>query len=248
VSGQERAAPEHVFAAYQEELSRGHQALARGDPKGALKAYRAAADLAVDRPLPHVLAGRTLLRINRAADSLAAFQHALDLAPESVEALEGSAEALLRLGRVDDAADAQRRLALARAAADGGAVRASIKGPLPRAEMLAIAAEHAARGGRTEAATGEWLAAARAYAADGHVDAALDACHQALLLEPGSAAAHLEMHRLYVAGGLTTQAAERLDRLTRLAELSDDEQLRAQVADLADATAAPQSDDEPPPA
>jgi hypothetical protein len=45
--------------------------MARGDVKAALAACQAAARLADERPLPHVLVGGTLLRLNRGQDTAA---------------------------------------------------------------------------------------------------------------------------------------------------------------------------------
>jgi tetratricopeptide (TPR) repeat protein len=129
--------PEQTFAAYQEHLGRGHQLLARGDAKAALAAYRAAAELADERPLPHVLVGRALLALNRAAEALAAFERALERAAADPSALAGKAEALLRLGRRDDAAAVRQQLDDAAAAAT--AALAAAAASLPPAEAQALA-------------------------------------------------------------------------------------------------------------
>ncbi|HWH37375.1 MAG TPA: hypothetical protein VNT28_06315 [Candidatus Limnocylindrales bacterium] len=223
--------PEQTFAAYQEHLGRGHQLLARGDAKAALAAYRAAAELADERPLPHVLVGRALLALNRAAEALAAFERALERAAADPSALAGKAEALLRLGRRDDAAAVRQQLDDAAAAAT--AALAAAAASLPPAEAQALAAERAWQEGRHQAAQAEWLAAARTHAADGHIDAALDACQRALIVDAGAPRVHLEMCRLYIAAGLERQAVERMLLLTRLTELEQLDDVRQALAALA---------------
>lgn len=222
--------PDDTFAAYQEQLSRGHAAMARGDAKAALVAYQAAARLADERPLPHVLVGRTQLRLNRGQDALAAFERALGHAPSDAAALTGKAEALLRLGRRQEAAALRAQLESAAAAAERA--NADQASALPQPEVLVIAAERAWQDGRLSAAMDEWLAAARAFAAAGQLDAGLDVCQRALLADGGAAKVHLEMSRLYLAAGMTEQAAERMLLLGRLVELGDEGGLRAALVDL----------------
>ncbi len=228
--------PDDTFAAYQEQLSRGHAAMAGGDVKAALVAYQAAARLADERPLPHVLVGRTLLRLNRGQDALASFERALVQAPSDAVALSGKAEALLRMGRRPEAAAV--RAQMESAAADDKRATDGQASALLQPEVLAIAAERAWHDGRVEAAVDEWLAAARAFAAAGQLDAALDVCQRALLANGGAARIHLEMSRLYLAAGMAEQAAERMLLLGRLVELGDDGGLRGALSALARAHAA----------
>jgi tetratricopeptide (TPR) repeat protein len=218
------------FAAYQEALSRGHQAAGRRDLRAALVAYREAAEMADERALPHVLVGRTLLGLKRAEEALDSFDTALERSPADAGALAGKMEALVRLGRRDAAAQVRAQLEEASAAAERAADAALAGGP--RAEVLAIAAERAWSDGRHETAVDEWLAAARAHAADGHVDAALDLCQRALLADPGAARVHLEMSRSYLAAGLLEHAVERLNLLARLVQLEPDASLQRALVEV----------------
>ena len=89
---------------YREALRQGHQAALRGDPSAAATAYREAAALAPERPLPHVGLGTALHELGRPSEALAAFDRALELAPLDEPALRGRAAALTALGRNADAA------------------------------------------------------------------------------------------------------------------------------------------------
>jgi tetratricopeptide (TPR) repeat protein len=227
VSRQPPERPADAFAAYQDHLSRGHQALAQGDARSALVAYRAALEVAGERALPHVMVGRAQLVLGRGADALAAFDDALARSPGDPTALAGKAEALLQLGRRDAADQVRRQLE------DPGDRDVEDASTLPRAEASLLAGERAWRDGRTDAALGEWLAAARAHVADGHSEAALDVCQRALLAEPGAVSIHLEMCRLYLSRGMALHAVERMQLLARLVELEPDETLRGELSALA---------------
>ncbi|HVM30643.1 MAG TPA: hypothetical protein VM305_07760 [Candidatus Limnocylindrales bacterium] len=222
------APPDDAIAAYQDALSRGHLATARRDHKAALESYRAAAALAGQRPLPHVLVGRALLSLKRNEPALEAFEEALLHDPSDPGALAGKAEALQRLGRREAAAQVRAELERVEQAGRPGRVPA---GSTP-AEVLAIAGDRAWHDGRRDVAVEQWLAAARAHAGEGHIDAALDLCQRALLADPGAGAIHLEMSRHYLAGGLVGHAVERLELLARLVELAPDAGLRDELARL----------------
>jgi tetratricopeptide (TPR) repeat protein len=224
--------PADDFAAYQEQLHRGHQALSRGDARAALESYRAAVGLAGDRALPHMLVGRALLALNRPGEALTAFDEALARAADDASALAGRAEALLRLGRRQEAATARARLEQATTATPAAASELLLEGTLPRAEMLVAAGDRALRDERLDTAVEEWLAAARAYAADGHVDAALEVCQRALTVNSGDERVHLELSRLYFAAGLAEHGVERLLLLGRLVELDSPPGLREALAEL----------------
>lgn len=231
MEGQAAARPEDPFAAYQEQLRRGHDALLGGDARAALEAYRAASALAGDRPLPLVSMGRVLLSLRRPDDALAAFEQALELSPHDAGAMGGKAEALLRLNRTEEAEAARRQLGRMEPEASPGAAGPATA--FSRAEALTLAAEEAALDGRTEEALDDWLTAARAHAHDGHLLAALDVCQRALLADPASVAVHLEMSRLYLAAGLLEQAAERMLLLGRFLDLVGEPGLRSELATLA---------------
>src|SRR4051812_709692 len=102
---------------YTDAVRRGHRALSRDQPDAALAAYREAASLAPDRPLPHAGIGQVHLRQGRPADALAAFDTALARAARDETALRGRGESLARLGRRNEAADALDILAAVEEAA-----------------------------------------------------------------------------------------------------------------------------------
>lgn len=225
--------PERVLVAYQEALRRGHQALLAGKPRDALTEYGRAIELAGDRPLPHLSLGRALMALDRPADALAAFGRARDRATTDPAALRGMADALIRLGRIGEAdrlnAEIERLAqAPSRATADAAAEAA-----LPRAEVLTIAAERAWHDRRTDTAVEQWLAAARAHAAAGQLDAALDVCQRALLADASEPRVQLELCRLYVARGWREQAIERMLLLGRLMALDPRPDVRRGLAELA---------------
>ncbi|HXI45765.1 MAG TPA: tetratricopeptide repeat protein [Candidatus Acidoferrales bacterium] len=80
-----------LFEQYKEALRRGHVALLGGELETALAAYREAAALVPDRPLPHTSMGSVLHQLGRRDDALAAFDRALVLAPDDEAALAGRA-------------------------------------------------------------------------------------------------------------------------------------------------------------
>lgn len=71
-----------LFEQYKDALRRGHLALLGDELEGALAAYREAAALVPDRPLPHASIGGVLARLHRVDDALAAYDLALALAPD----------------------------------------------------------------------------------------------------------------------------------------------------------------------
>ncbi|CAN5675419.1 hypothetical protein BH23CHL7_BH23CHL7_18600 [soil metagenome] len=217
------------FGAYQDHLARGHQAMSRGDARAGLAAYGAAAEMADQRALPHMLVGRAQLVLGRWADALAAFERALEREADDSAALAGKAEALLRLGRRNEAAGVRQQIERALAPA---ADELDAGGAMSRAELMALAGERAWRADRPEVALAEWIGAARAHAAEGHLDAALDVCQRALIADGGAASVHLEMCRLYLAVGLEEQAVERLLLLGRLAEMDTAGEVRAGLVEL----------------
>lgn len=235
--------------AYQEALSRGHQALLAGDPRRALSEYEAASRLAAERALPHLSAGRALMALGKPAEALAAFERAHERSPTDTGPLQGKVEALTRLGRQPEAAAVAEQIQelASRRQADRPAIDqpspAAALGPedgaavLPRAEVLLDAAERAFRDGRHETAVSQWLEAAAAHAAEGHLHAALEACQRALLADHAAPRVHLEMSRHYLAMGWTDLAAERLELLARLAEMDDSSGLRPELLRVASGAA-----------
>lgn len=82
---------EDVYGKYAEALRAGHQFAASGQLKEALRCHRAATELAGERVLPHVAMGGTLLRLNQPREALAAYERALELEPDQIDALSGGA-------------------------------------------------------------------------------------------------------------------------------------------------------------
>jgi tetratricopeptide (TPR) repeat protein len=233
---------EDVFRQYREALEKGHQAVIDGRPKEAVGHYQEAARLAETRPLPHVCIGGVLLRTGQVREATAAYDRALELAPDDPEALSGKSAALLAAGHREESDAITARLAqLERRAAerrqeeaDAAAIReAERSGALSRPEVLYITAERAWVTGRLDAAVDAWLQSAREYAEAAHLDAALDSCQRALLAAPGAPRVHLELARLYLRRGWADRATERLVLLDRLLVLEPDPELRTAVRLLA---------------
>jgi tetratricopeptide (TPR) repeat protein len=186
-----------LFARYQAALRAGHQLAAEGKFRDALGQYEQAATLA-ERPMPLIGIGGMQLRLGRPKEALAAFERAVALEPDNLDALSGRAAALLAAGRRDEAAGIQQQMAALRDSpiASPG-VPAEQQTPLTRAETLAIAGEQARDAGQREAAIDAWLAEAREEAAALKFDAALDAALRALALDTGATRVHLALTRLY---------------------------------------------------
>ncbi len=83
-----------LFEQYKDALRRGHLALLGDELEPAVEAYREAAALVPDRPLPHASLGTVLARLGRGDEALEAFDRALALAPTD-EATIQAREALL---------------------------------------------------------------------------------------------------------------------------------------------------------
>jgi tetratricopeptide (TPR) repeat protein len=210
-----------VFARYQGALRAGHQLASEGKFKDALSQYEEAAKLA-ERPLPLIGVGGMNLRLGRAKEALAAYERALALEPDNIDALSGRAAALLAAGRRTDAAAVQEQMSAlsgtSRTSATG--VPAEMLTPLTRAETLAIAGEQARDNGNRDAAIDAWLAEAREHASTRKFDAALDAAIRALSLDTGSPHVHLELTRIYFERGWDAEAIQRAGALRRLLALA----------------------------
>lgn len=70
-----------LFEQYKDALRRGHVALLGDDLEQALAAYREAAALVPDRPLPHASIGTVLARLGRREEALQAYDRSLAIAP-----------------------------------------------------------------------------------------------------------------------------------------------------------------------
>jgi tetratricopeptide (TPR) repeat protein len=217
-----------VFARYQAALRTGHQLAAEGKFKDALSQYEQAAQLA-ERPLPLIGVGGMNMRLGRPKEALAAYERALGLEPDNLDALSGRAAALLAAGRRTEAADVQQQMATVRdgPAQQGSGVPAEMLTPLSRAETLTIAGEQARDAGQRDAAIDAWLAEAREHASAQKFDAALDAAMRALSLDTGATRVHLELTRLYFERGWDAEAIQRAGSLRRLLQLAPDEKVSA---------------------
>jgi tetratricopeptide (TPR) repeat protein len=93
-----------LYERYKEALRVGHVAVLRGALEEALTSYRAAADIAPSRALPHTSLGTALLRLGRVEEALVEYAAAVARAPHDEGALLGQAEALATAGQKTDAA------------------------------------------------------------------------------------------------------------------------------------------------
>jgi len=219
------AAMEDVYGRYAEALRAGHQFAAAGKFKDALRCYRSATELAADRAVPHVALGGMLLRLGQTRDALAAYERALQLEPTDIDALTGSAAALLAAGRRAEAAQVQERIHGDRSAPNGAPAADATAGT--GADVLLASGEQARAAGNVNAAIDAWLAESAEHRAAGHHDAALDACLRALSLDSSAARVHLEIARSWIARGWQEKATERLRLLDRLLALQPDKQVAA---------------------
>jgi tetratricopeptide (TPR) repeat protein len=222
-----------VYARYREALKLGHQEAAEGRYAEALGHYQSAAEVAPDRALPHVAVGGVQLRLGHSKEALAAYERALELEPQNIDALTGRVAAYLAAGRRDDAARAQAQVTGMRNAPpqpDGPATDAT---PMTRADTMRAAADEALRVGNRDAAIDAFLAESAEHATAKSFDAALDASMSALAVEPSSARVHLQMTRLYFARGWTDKGVERALLLDRLLSLEPDESIAAELRALA---------------
>lgn len=88
----------------------------------------------------------------------------------------------------------------------------------------------------------EWtLAVAASRRQAGNVDAAIDACYEALSVAPDDVDLHLALVDLYAERGWATLATEKLDLLARLATLDEDDSVAERVRDAREAHALPSS-------
>lgn len=84
------------------------------------------------------------------------------------------------------------------------------------------------------------LDAARGFASDGRLDAAIDACTTGLRASPGDVELHFELVELYLRQGWHPVATEKLLLLARLARMADD---RATLERIAEYARGPLADD-----
>jgi len=80
-----------LFEQYKDALRRGHVALLGDELDAALAAYREAASLVPDRPLPYASMGSVLQRLGRPEDAVEAYNWAISLAPDDAAAVAARA-------------------------------------------------------------------------------------------------------------------------------------------------------------
>lgn len=178
-----------------------------------------------------------------AAETLDRLAAALDGAGRQADALDAAGAAL-------DMAESRSRRAALQAMVDrytaGPGAAVSLGAALDRATILlegsigpfdanaALAAvDDAAETGDGVAVRHAALDAARGYRRAGQLNAAMDACYQALATNPADPALHLVLAELYFDRGWGTAAADKLVLLSRLVELADDAPTRTRLCDLA---------------
>lgn len=105
----------------------------------------------------------------------------------------------------------------------------------PDPALLTLAVEAALEAGDLDEARRRALAAANGHRAVGHSNAAMDACYQALAIQPSDPEVHLLLAELYLDRGWRGPAADKLVLLGRLTRLTDDATTRARLCELASA-------------
>jgi tetratricopeptide (TPR) repeat protein len=113
-------------------------------------------------------------------------------------------------------------------------------GPPPDPVVLAVEGELLLESGELDRSRRLLLAAARGFAADGRLDAAVDACTSGLRAAPGDVELHFELVDLYLRQGWRSVASEKLQLLARLARMADD---RATLERIAGYARGPLADD-----
>jgi tetratricopeptide (TPR) repeat protein len=86
-----------LFEQYKDALRRGHVALLGDELEAALGAYREAASLVPDRPLPYLSMGSVLQRLGRSEDAVEAYDRAISLAPDDAAAVAARASVVAGL-------------------------------------------------------------------------------------------------------------------------------------------------------
>jgi tetratricopeptide (TPR) repeat protein len=223
-----------VFARYQAALRTGHQLAAEGRFKDALTHYEEAAQVAEKRALPQVCIGGMHLRLGRPKEALEAYDRALELEPDDLDAMTGRAAALLAAGRRAEAADAQQQIVARQAGPpQPPPASADMRTALSRAETLAVAGDQALDAGQTDAAIDAWLAESEEQLEGQRYDAAIDAALRVLTLDTGSMRAHLQLTRIYFRRGWRPEALERIALMRKLLDLAPDPETTAGVDEFA---------------
>jgi tetratricopeptide (TPR) repeat protein len=105
--------------------------------------------------------------------------------------------------------------------------------PQPDPTALTLAIEEALEAGDADEARRRALVAAAGHRRVGHPSAAMDACYQALAIQPSDPDVHLLLAELYLDRGWRGPAADKLVLLGRLTQLTDDEATRTRLCALA---------------
>ncbi|HET9681023.1 MAG TPA: tetratricopeptide repeat protein [Candidatus Limnocylindrales bacterium] len=116
-----------LFEQYKDALRRGHVALLGDDLEQALAAYREAAALVPDRPLPHASIGAVLARLGRREQALEAYDRSLAIAPDDDATLQARDALLddLRSGEPTASEAVSEPVAAVEAAAEPGPAAAA---------------------------------------------------------------------------------------------------------------------------
>jgi tetratricopeptide (TPR) repeat protein len=112
---------------------------------------------------------------------------------------------------------------------------APIEPDAPDPLVLTLAVDEALAAGDLDEARRRALVAAAGHRAVGQLNAAMDACYQALAILPSDPDVHLLLAELYLDRGWNGQAADKLVLLGRLMELTGDAATRARLCELAGA-------------
>ncbi len=176
-----------------------------------------------------------LERDGRVADACDAAREALELA--EARGRRRTVERLVRRleGAAPDDAAAVESTERARQALDSvPTVVAPVEVP-PDPVTLTLAVEEALEAGDLDEARRRALIAALGHRAVGQLNAAMDACYQALAILPSDPDIHLLLAELYLDRGWRGPAAEKLVLLGRLTQLTDDAETRTRLCELAGA-------------
>lgn len=152
-------------------------------------------------------------------------------APEDAAA----ADALQRALEILDSGPGVTRRVDRSADGEGGSTdgRATIPTGPPDPSLLTLAVEEALESGDLEEARRRALVAAIGHREVGQFHAAMDACYQALAIQPSDPDIHLLLAELYLDRGWRGPAADKLVLLGRLSQLTGDGATRARLCYLA---------------
>jgi tetratricopeptide (TPR) repeat protein len=219
---------------YGEALRRGHVAVTRGRPREAIAYYEEAARLGEQRALPFAAMGSVLLQMRQPREALRAYDAALARAPGDLDALRGKAAALEAEGHPAEARELLRKAQELEAWERGDRPDGQAEGQRRRdLERLVAEGEQARTMGELDRAAVAFLSAARGYAAEGVLDAALDACLRAVEAQPGSIDVHFTLAHLYLVRGWADHGVQRIMLIDRRLSIDEDPRRRAALQALA---------------